>query len=412
MSEAMDWQQRDFDPAAAGPLAGIRVVDLSRLVAGNMTSLQLADHGADVVKVEPLPDGDPLRAWRRANVTTFWKTYCRNKRSLALDFRGEGAVAILRKLILSADVLIENFRPGTMEEMGLDPKALQAAAPGLVVLRVSGFGQTGPYGQRPGFGTLVEAMSGFAARNGEEGGDPLLPPLALADMIAGLYGAFGIMTALHARASTGTGQIIDLSLLEPIVSVLGPEAADFKLTNTVKPRVGNGSHTSSPRNVYRTLDNEFVALSASMQRMAERVFKAIGREDMLADPRFATNAARVQHRGEVDRVVGGWILQHDRAEVLEIFGKASITVAPILDAKDIAADPHFHERGIIVEVPDEEMGRIPVHAPIPRLSETPAPLRFAAPKLGEHTRDILAEAGMNDDEIAGAVASGLVAEAS
>ncbi|WP_205648778.1 CaiB/BaiF CoA transferase family protein [Acuticoccus kandeliae] len=408
----MAWTEQDFAPTAQGPLAGIRVVDLSRLVAGNMTSLQLGDHGADVIKVEPLPDGDPLRAWRRADITTFWKTYCRNKRSIALDFRAEGSVDLLRRLIMTADVLIENFRPGTMEEMGLDPKDLLAASPGLVVLRVSGFGQTGPYGQRPGFGTLVEAMSGFAARNGEEGGDPLLPPLALADMISGLYGAFGIMTALHHRAATGKGQIIDLSLLEPIVSVLGPEAADFALTQTVKPRVGNGSHTSSPRNVYRTRDNEFVALSASMQRMAERVFKIIGREDMLSDPRFATNPARVKHREEVDRVVGGWIAEHDRAEVLAMFEKASITAAPIFDAKDIAADPHFHERGVIVSVPDEEMGRIPIHAPIPRLSATPAPLRFAAPKLGEHTRDVLAEVGASDEEIAGALASGLVAEAS
>lgn len=407
----MDWTKQDFDPEARGPLTGLRVIDMSRLVAGNMTSLQLADAGADVVKVEPLPEGDPLRAWRNRNVSTFWKGYCRNKRSLALDFRAEGAVQLLKRLLDEADVLIENFRPGTMEKMGLDPAELLAAHPRLVVLRVSGFGQTGPYGQRPGFGTLVEAMSGFAARNGEEGGDPLLPPLALADMISGLYGAFGIMTALHARRETGRGQIIDLSLLEPMASVLGPEPADFKLTGTVKPRVGNGSHTSSPRNVYRTRDGEFVALSASMQRMAERVLRLIGREDMLADPRFATNTARVKHREEVDRAVGGWILGRDREEVLREFEKASITAAPILDARDISQDPHFHERGIFVEVPDDEMGAMPMHAPIPRLSETPGTLRFAAPKLGEHTRAVLAEAGMAGDDIERALAAGLVAEA-
>ncbi|ESR27377.1 CaiB/BaiF CoA transferase family protein [Lutibaculum baratangense] len=408
----MDWTKQDFDPGATGPLSGLRVVDLSRLVAGNMTSLQLADAGADVIKVEPLPEGDPLRAWRNAGVSTFWKGYCRNKRSLALDFRAEGAAGLLQRLLGDADVLIENFRAGTMEKMGLDPARLLEAHPRLIVLRVSGFGQTGPYGQRPGFGTLVEAMSGFAARNGEEGGDPLLPPLALADMISGLYGAFGIMTALRAREATGRGQVIDLSLLEPMASVLGPEPADFKLTGKVKPRVGNGSNTSSPRNVYPTRDGEFVALSASMQRMAERVLKLIGREDMLSDPRFSTNAARVKHRDEVDRAVGGWILGRDRADVLAQFEKAGITAAPILDAADISEDPHFHERGIFVEVPDDEMGSMPMHAPIPRLSETPGTLRFAAPRLGQHTRAVLAETGMTDDDIASALAAGLVAEAS
>ena len=251
-------------------------------------------------------------------------------------------------------------------------------------------------------------MSGFAARNGEEGGEPLLPPLALADMISGLYGAFGIMAALRAREASGRGQIIDLSLLEPMVSVLGPEAADLKLTGRVKPRVGNASNTSSPRNVYRTRDGEFVALSASMQRMAERVLKLIGREDMLSDPRFATNAARVKHREEVDRAVGGWILGRDRAEVLQAFEAAGITAAPIFDAGDIARNPHFHERGIFVEVPDEDMGAIPIHAPIPRLSDTPATIHAPAPKLGEHTRDVLAEAGLSEAEIGKAVANGLV----
>ena len=399
-----------FDRDAIGPLHGIRVVDLSRLVAGNMASLQMADHGADVIKVEPLPDGDPLRAWGAAKVPTFWKSYCRNKRSLALDFRAEGSVGILKRLIDGADVVIENFRPGTMEKMGLDPAELVVGRPDLVVLRVSGFGQTGPYGPRPGFGTLIEAMSGFAARNGEEGGDPLLPPLALADMISGLYGAFGVMTAIHARKTTGDGQVIDLSLLESMVSVLGPEPADLRLTGSVKPRLGNGSNTSSPRNVYRTGDGHFIALSASIQRMAERVFTLIGRGDMLSDPRFSTNHARVQHREEVDAIVGDWIGARTREEVLSTFDEAGVTAAPIFDTKDIVANEHFQEREVFVELPDEDTGSIPMHSPIPRLSGTPASIRFPAPKLGEHSRSILTGLGFEPAQIDAAVAAGLVKE--
>lgn len=406
----MAWQQQDFTPAASSALAGLRVLDISRLVAANMTSLQLADHGADVIKVEPLPAGDPLRAWQSADVATFWKAYARNKRSIALDFRSAGATAILERLIAGSDVLIENFKPGTMEKMGLDPARLIERHPRLIVLRVSGFGQTGPYSSRPGFGTLIEAMSGFAARNGEEGGGPLLPPLALADMIAGLYGAFGVMTALHAAHATGRGQVIDLSLLEPMVSMIGPEAADLARTGLVKQRVGNGSFTSSPRNVYRAKDGGFVAISASIQSMAERVFRLIGKGDLLADPRFATNVARVANRCEVDHMVGEWIGARTRDEALAQFEAADITAAPILDARDSAADPHFIERGVVVEVPDADIGRMAMHAPLPRLSDTPASLRRPAPRLGEHTRAILAECGMTEPEIEQALAGGLVAE--
>lgn len=408
MTDSRQWHQKEFQPEAIGPLKGLRVLDLSRLVAGNMTSMQLADFGADVVKVEPLPAGDPLRAWRQAEQPTFWKTYGRNKRSIGLDFRGAGAIALLRDMMAGADVMIESFRPGTLEKMGLGPEVIARDFPRLVLLQVSGFGQSGPFSRRPGFGTLVEGMSGFAHRNGEAGGDPLLPPLALADMISGLYGANAVMVALRSRDATGRGQTIDLSLLEAMVSVLGPEPLDYRVTGKAKPRVGNGSNTSSPRNVYRSRDGHFIAVSASIQSTATRLLKAIGRDDMNHDPRYATNEARVAHRHEVDAIVGGWMAERDRDELVRFFDAEGITAAPLYSIEDIVADRHFIDREIFVEVPDEDLGSVPTHAPLPRLSETPASLRFRAPRLGEHSREVLQDYGITETRAEELISSGTV----
>lgn len=405
----MTWTATDWQPEATGPLSGIRVLDLSRLVAGNMTSLQMADFGADVIKVEPIPAGDPLRAWKQAGVSSFWKVYGRNKRSIGLDFRSDGAAALLGRLIAASDVVIENFRPGTLERMGHAPGDLMAAHPDLVLLRVSGFGQTGPYAARPGFGTLIEAMSGFAARNGEPDGGPLLPPLALADMIAGLYGAHAVAMALRVRDAGQGGQVIDLSLLEAMTSVLGPEALDLALTGTPKPRVGNGSNTSSPRNAYRTRDGHWIAVSGSMQSMAERLFHAIGRADMIGDPRFATNADRVARRPEVDAAVGAWFAKRTRDEAMAAMDAAGVTAAPIYDAADIARDRHFRDRGVYVATPDDDLGRAAQHSPLPRMSATPGSLRRPAPGIGEHGTEILGELGYGPDEIDALRAKGTIA---
>jgi crotonobetainyl-CoA:carnitine CoA-transferase CaiB-like acyl-CoA transferase len=388
-----------FDPSARGPLDGVRVLDLSRLVAGNMLSLQLADFGADVVKVEP-PAGDPLRDWRDAGVPLYWKTYARNKRSLVLNLRHAAAKDALTKLAARADVFIESFRPGTLEEMGFGPDALLGHNPDLVIVRVSGFGQTGPYAPLPGFGTLVEAMSGLAARTGFPDREPVLPPLALADMIAGLYGAFATVTALRARdQGAARGQVIDLTLLESMFSVLGPEAAIYRATGVVKERTGSGSNISAPRNVYRCADGKYVAISGSTETMARRILETIGRADMLADARFRTNSARVAHRPLVDAAVGGWFAARPREAALASMRAAGVTAGPVYDIADAVADPHFRER-VLVEVADADLGSLPMHDIVPRLSATPGAWRRPAPALGEHTDAVLGEAGFDADAIA------------
>ncbi|HXJ03175.1 MAG TPA: CoA transferase [Micropepsaceae bacterium] len=389
-----------FSPDAKGPLNGIRVLDLSRLVAGNMLSLQLGDFGADVIKIEPL-EGDPLRAWREGGEQLFWKTYSRNKMSVALDLRNAAAKDALLRLVETADVFIENYRPGTLEAMGLAPDLLLARNPRLIVVRISGFGQTGPYAQLPGFGTLVEAMSGLAARTGFPDREPVLPPLALADMIAGLSGAMATVTALFARdRGEAKGQVIDLSLLEPLFSTLGPEAAIYRRTGVVKERAGNGTSISSPRNIYRCADGKYVALSGSTQAMARRVFEVIGHPEMIQDPRFRTNSDRVKHRAIVDEIVGAWFACKTRDHALAHMRDAGVTVGPVYNIDDAVADPHFQERRIVVDVEDPELGSLPMHNIVPRLSATPGVWRRPAPSLGQHTDEILAQAGLDTAGIA------------
>ena len=398
-----------FDARAEGPLGGVRALDLSRLVAGNMLSLQLADFGADVIKIEP-PSGDPLRDWRDGDQQLHWKTYARNKRSVVLNLRQPAARDALVRLVATADVFIENYRPGTLEEMQLSPDILLRANPDLIIVRISGFGQTGPYASLPGFGTLVEAMSGFAARTGFPDREPVLPPFALADMVAGLYGAFATMTALRARDHhKARGQVIDVSLLEAIFSVLGPEASIYQLTGKLKERVGSGSNTSSPRNVYRCCDGSYVAMSASTETMARRVFQAIGRPDMIEDPRFRSNSDRLKHRALVDEAVGAWFATRAREDALRLMRDANVTVGPVYSIADAMLDPHFREREIIVAVEDGELGRVPMHNIVPRLSETPGVWQRPAPLLGEQTDIILAEVGFTPEMIARLRKDGAVA---
>ncbi len=378
-----------FRPDQPCPLDGLRVLDFSRLVAGNMLTLQLADFGAEVIKLEP-DGGDPLRHWREDGVSAYWKVYGRNKKSIRLDLRTAAGKALLTRLIPTADVLVESFRPGSMEAAGFGADAVAALNPRLVFVRVSGYGQTGPYAQRPGFGSLAEAMSGFAAKNGFADKPPALPNLALADMVAGIQGAFAVMVALReAERPGGRGQVVDLSLLEPLHATLGPDAAAWRITGRIPPRSGNQASITAPRNVYATADGGWVALSASTQAMTERLFRAIGRPDMIDDPRFRTNADRLTHVAEIDAVVGAFVGCRTLAENLAFFGAAETTVGPVYDAAGFEHDPHVQGRGVLVEMADEELGSIPMHAVVPRLSATPGALRRPAPKLGEHEAEIL-----------------------
>ena len=389
-----------FEPDREGPLRGVRVLDFSRLVAGNMLSLQLADFGAEVVKVESPGRGDTLRDWREAGVSVHWKVYARNKKSITLDLKAPEAPGIILDLVPHFEVMIESFRFRYLERLGVGPDTLLQRNPKLVLVRVSGFGQTGPYAKRPGFGTLVEAMSGFASRNGFEDREPVLPPLAMADMIAGLSGAMATVIAVrNVEVNGGRGQVIDLSLLESIFSILGPEAAIHKLSHKIRRRVGSASEGTSPRNVYPTSDGGWVAISASTQAMTERLFRAIGRDDLNQNPDFRTNTERVKRREEVDAIVGGFIKQRTLADAIRFFEEAEVTAGPVYDIAQFLEDPHVQERGIVVEAPDDEMGEVPMHAVVPRLSGTPGPLRFPAPAVGQHNREIFSRIGYSDERI-------------
>jgi len=381
---------KTFTPELAGPLADVRVLDLSRLVAGNMLSVYLADFGADVIKIER-ESGDDLRHWREAGQDIYWKVYGRNKRSLMLDLKSELGLTQFKKLVRHSQVLIENFVPGGLERMGLAPEQLLELNPRLVIARISGWGQTGPFRHKPGFGTLVEAMSGFAYLNGYADRPPALPPLALADMIAGVYGAAGVLTALRVAEKTGQGQVLDLSLFEPIFSVIASEAAKYRLTGVATMRAGNQSSHTAPRNVYECSDGKFVALSGSMQSMAMRIFDAIGRSELKADPRFADNDARVMNRDALDDIIGTFIRKHSQQANLDIFEAAQVTVGPVCSVADLMEHPFVLGREAMVELPDDELGSLPMHNIIPRLSASPGGFRRPAPRLGEHTAEILAE---------------------
>jgi len=403
-------KQRDYLAGKRGPLDGLRILDLSRLVAGNTLTGVLADFGAEVVKVEPQA-GDTLRAWKTKDVATNWKLYARNKKSVALELRKPEARDILLKLVEKSDAFVESFRPGTLEEMGLAPDVLLARNPKLVVVRISGWGQTGPYRRRPGFGTLVEGISGFASINGFPDREPVLPPMYMADSYAGLYGAIGVMVALReVEVNGGRGQVIDLPLLDPLFTVLGPQAANFRLTGEVKQRTGSRSTNSGPRNAYRTKDGRYVALSASTQKMAERLFNVIQRADVIQDPRYRTNADRVKNAAELDAIIGEFIARKTQAETVAFFEKAEVTIGPIYDISQILEDPHFIDREVIADYPDAQMGAYPMHHVVPRLMGTPGAIRSPAPRLGEHNRELLAEAGVDAAQYEALLKEGVVYE--
>jgi crotonobetainyl-CoA:carnitine CoA-transferase CaiB-like acyl-CoA transferase len=400
--------RRDYASQGRGMLEGVRILDLSRLFAGNVCTQILGDFGAEVIKVEP-PEGDTLRAWKTEGVSTHWKIYARNKKSLCLDLRHPRAIALIKALVPSAHVFIESFRPGVLEKMGLGPDVLRGLNLKLVIMRISGWGQDGPYSQRPGFGTVIEGISGFAAINGFADREPVLPPMYLADGIAGLYGVSAALMALReAEMGGGQGQTIDLPLLDPLFAILGPQAANYRLTGALKPRTGSRSTNSAPRNAYRCGDGKYVSLSASIQKMAERLFRSIGRAELIDDPRFRTNADRLRNADALDAIIGAFIAERTQAENVAFFEAAEVTIGPIYDTAQILEDSHFIERDILADYPDPEMGLLPMHHVVPRCDALPGSIRTPAPALGEHNRALLAEIGIDDAAYAELLVSGVV----
>jgi formyl-CoA transferase len=382
-------------------LAGLKVLDVSTLFAGPLAATMLGDFGADVVKIEH-PRGDPVRSHgaSKDGVGLWAKVVGRNKRGITLYLGSPEGQDVFRRLVAGADVVIENFRPGTLERWGLGYPELSTDNPGLVLTRVTGFGQFGPYAGRPGFGTLAEAMSGFAAITGEPDGPPTLPPFGLADGIAALAAAFATMTALRARETTGRGQVVDLAIIEPILTLLGPQPTVWDALHQVQERSGNRSANNAPRNTYLTRDGRWVAVSTSAQSIAERVMRLVGRPELTQEPWFTSGGERAKHADVLDEAVASWVARHDRDEVVRAFEEAHAAVAPIYDVRDVVADPQFQALGSLVRVTDPELGSVLMQNVLFRLSETPGRIHSTGPALGQHTEEVLAEIGVDAAQLA------------
>ncbi|MFE3117274.1 CaiB/BaiF CoA transferase family protein [Streptomyces niveus] len=385
------------------PLHGLRVLDLATLFAGPLAATMLGDFGAEVIKVEHPTRPDPSRGHGPAKdgVGLWWKILGRNKRTITLDLATPPGRDLLLRLAADADVVVENFRPGTLEKWGLGWAELSAVNPRLVLARVTGFGQFGPYSHRPGFGTLAEAMSGFAAMTGEPDGPPTLPPFGLADSIAALATAYAVMTALNGRATTGRGQVVDLAIIEPILTVLGPQPLWYNQLGYVQPRTGNRSRNNAPRNTYRTACGSWLAVSTSAQSIAERVMRLVGRQELVDEPWFATGSGRAEHADVLDEAVGAWIARHSREDAMAAFEKAEAAIAPVYDISDVMDDPQYRALDSVVEVPDPELGPIRMQNVLFRLSETPGAIRWAGRPHGADTDAVLTEMlGLSAPEIA------------
>ncbi|WP_152363707.1 CaiB/BaiF CoA transferase family protein [Microlunatus speluncae] len=393
-----------------GPLTGLRVIDIATLFAGPLAATQLADFGAEVIKVEhpDRPDAARGHGPSKDGVGLWYASIGRSKQAITAKLSDPEGAALLLRLITDADVLIENFRPGTLERWGLGPDRLLAANPRLIIARVTAFGQTGPYAPRPGFGSLAEAMSGFAAVTGEPDGPPTLPPFGLADGIASLTCAFAVLAALRARDVTGRGQVIDLAILEPILSMLGGQLTIFDVLGQIQPRRGNRSVNNAPRNCYRTADGDWVAVSTSSQSIAERVLRLVGAPEFLDQPWFDTGRGRAEHADELDAAVAGWIGARPLAEVLTAFAEAEAAVAPIYDVRGIMADPQIAARGTVHQINDADLGPIKLQNVLFGLSDTPGRIRWTARHHGADTDTVLASLGYTPADLAGLRDRGVV----
>ena len=390
-----------------GPLAGLKVLDLSIIVAGGTASSLLADFGAEVVKVERPGTGDPLRNWGPfANgVSLWWKVHSRNKKSVTLNLGTPEGQELLKQLAKEADVLIEGFRPGAMERWGLGPGDLQAVNPKLVMLRYSGFGQSGPYKDRPGFGTIAECMRGFVGMTGFQDTPPVLPPIPLADEIAGVFGAMAGMMALYHRDASGDtdakGQVVDVSLFEPLFRLCIPHITMFDMLGINRERVGNDFPDAAPRSLYKTADDRWLGLSATSQSTFESLAKAMGMEKLLERPEFKNNAARLENRDALNDELNGWLSQRKMKETLDQLIPAGGVVGPVYDAAQIMDDPHYQAREDIIDIDDPELGLTKMVGVVPKFSETPGAVEHAGPVVGEHNQYIYASwLGLCEEELA------------
>jgi crotonobetainyl-CoA:carnitine CoA-transferase CaiB-like acyl-CoA transferase len=381
-------------------LAGIKVIDAATLFAGPLAATVLGDFGAEVLKVEH-PRGDPARThgYSKDGIGLWWKMLGRNKRAVTLNLSKPDGQEVFERLARDADVVIESFRPGTLERWNLGYERLSEINPGLILARVTGFGQLGPYKNRPGFGTLAESMSGFAHVTGQPDGPPTLPPFGLADGIAALATACATLIALRARDATGRGQVVDLAIIEPIFTVLGPQPIVYDQLGVVQERSGNRSVNNAPRNTYRTKDGRWVAVSTSAQNIAERVMRLVGRPEYIDEPWFARGSERAKHADELDEAVGRWISERTQDEVVEAFEEAGAAVAPIYSIEDIVRDPQYQALSSIITVDDPELGPIKMQNVLFRLSETPGEVEWSGPTLGEHNEEVYRELGIGKDRL-------------
>ncbi len=393
--------------ASIGPLAGLKVLELGQLIAGPFAAKTLADFGAEVIKVEAPVGGDPLRQWRlmHEGTSVWWQVQSRNKKSVALDLKQPEAREIVRRLAAEADVLIENFKPGVMEAWGLGHEALSATNPGLVMLRISGYGQTGPYKDRPGFGVVAEAMGGLRYLTGEPGRVPVRVGVSIGDTLASLHGVIGILMALQHRHATvcaqapkGRGQVIDVALYEAVFNCMESLLPEYSAFGAVREAAGSALPGIAPSNAYPCVDG-WVLVAGNGDSIFIRLMKAIGRDDLAVDTGLVGNAARVERVDEIDAAIVAWTRQLQVSDVLDTLHAAQVPVGRLYTAKDIADDPHFQARGMIERVTTAEGLNVAVPGIVPKLSATPGAITRRAPSLGQDTETVLREIGLTDAQI-------------
>lgn len=396
---------------ATGPLAGVRVIEMGSFIAGPFCGQLLADLGADVIKIEPPGRGDAMRQWGAAQKdgkTLWWHVIARNKRSLTLDLRQPEGQAVVKELLSQADMMVENFRPGTLERWGLSPATLQEANPGLIIARVSGFGQTGPWSNRTGFGAIAEAMAGLRHLGGFPDRPPVRAGLSVGDSLAGMFTCIGLLAALHERRQTGKGQIVDVGITDAILAISESVLAEYSATGVIRERTGTSLPRIAPSNIYPVANDGWILIAANGDAIFQRLATAMGRPDLCDDPRFSSHRARGEHQAEIDEIISAWTVGQTETELLALMEELGIPAGPICNAADIHKNPHFRARGAVVDVPTRDFGDLTMQGVVPRLSRTPGAIRWEGPSLGQHNTEILTSLGYGQKEIETLQAKGTI----